>query len=74
MGYSKLKIPKNYEHCDKPFEAKTVITRFCSRECGQKSGNAKKKNARKEAKQPKREFLEWHCVFEKSERNCNFAV
>ncbi|MDR1198160.1 MAG: helix-turn-helix domain-containing protein [Prevotellaceae bacterium] len=51
MGYSKLKIPKICAHCSKPFEAKTVITRFCSRECGQKAGNAKKKNTRREVKQ-----------------------
>jgi excisionase family DNA binding protein len=33
MGVSKLKIPKICEHCGKPFEAKTVITRFCSNTC-----------------------------------------
>jgi excisionase family DNA binding protein len=33
MGISKLKIPKICEHCGKPFEAKTVITRFCSNTC-----------------------------------------
>ncbi len=35
MGYSKLKIPKICEFCGNPFEAKTVVTRFCSRECKQ---------------------------------------
>jgi excisionase family DNA binding protein len=51
MGYSKLKIPKICEHCGKPFEAKTVITRFCSADCGHKADNARKKAVRKEAKQ-----------------------
>jgi excisionase family DNA binding protein len=50
MGYSKLKIPKNCEHCGKPFEAKTVITRFCSKDCGYKADRARKKDARSEAK------------------------
>lgn len=50
MGYSKLKIPKVCEHCGKPFEAKTVTTRFCSNECGHKADNARKKAGRKEAK------------------------
>jgi excisionase family DNA binding protein len=51
MGNSKLKISKVCEHCGKLFEAKTVITRFCSKECGHKADNARKKAARKEAKQ-----------------------
>ncbi|GHT37275.1 hypothetical protein AGMMS49574_29890 [Bacteroidia bacterium] len=51
MGYSKLKIPKVCEHCGKQFEAKTVITRFCSKECGHKADNARKKAGRKDAKQ-----------------------
>ena len=45
MGSSNLKIPKICEHCGKPFEAKTVITRFCSAYCGNKSGKEKKKQA-----------------------------
>lgn len=48
MGYSKLKIPRICEHCGKPFEAKTVTTRFCSRECTNKAGNEKKKRQREE--------------------------
>lgn len=48
MGFSKLKIPKICEQCGKPFEAKTVITRFCSTACVNKSGKQKKK-AEKEA-------------------------
>ncbi|MDR2621762.1 MAG: helix-turn-helix domain-containing protein, partial [Dysgonamonadaceae bacterium] len=46
-----MKIPKVCEYCRKPFEAKTVITRFCSKECSHKADNARKKAKRKEAKQ-----------------------
>ena len=53
MGISKLKIPKICENCGKSFEAKTVTTRFCSKECGHKAGNARKKAERKEAKRQK---------------------
>ena len=53
MGISKLKIPKICEYCGKPFEAKTVITQYCSKECGHKADNARKKAGRKEAKQQK---------------------
>ena len=48
MGYSKLKIPRICEYCGKPYEAKTTITRFCSKACGRKAGNALKKAERKE--------------------------
>ena len=48
MGYSKLKIPRVCEHCRKPFEAKTMITRFCSKACGHNANNARKKAERKE--------------------------
>ena len=50
MGFSKLKIPKICEQCGKPFEAKTVVARFCSPTCANKSGREKKKQA-KEAEQ-----------------------
>jgi len=50
MGSSKLKIPKICEQCAKSFEAKTVITRFCSRECAYKADNDRKKTERREAK------------------------
>ena len=50
MGFSKLKIPKICEQCGKAFEAKTVVTRFCSPTCANKSGKEKKKQA-KEAEQ-----------------------
>ncbi|WBV54145.1 helix-turn-helix domain-containing protein [Chryseobacterium gambrini] len=43
MGFSKLKIPRVCEHCSKPFEAKTVITRFCSVSCANKAGKERKK-------------------------------
>jgi excisionase family DNA binding protein len=46
MGISKLKIPKICEQCGKPFEAKTVITRFCSNTCVNKSGKEKKREAK----------------------------
>jgi excisionase family DNA binding protein len=45
MGYSQLKIPRICEYCSKPFEAKTVSTRFCSKKCGKKSGKEIKKQA-----------------------------
>ncbi|MEG1036247.1 MULTISPECIES: helix-turn-helix domain-containing protein [Weeksellaceae] len=43
MGFSKLKIPRVCEHCSKPFEAKTVTTRFCSLSCANKAGKERKK-------------------------------
>ncbi|KAA6299882.1 MAG: hypothetical protein EZS26_003980 [Candidatus Ordinivivax streblomastigis] len=48
MGYSQLKIPRICEHCGKPFEAKTVITRFCSSTCANKAGKKQKKKAKEE--------------------------
>lgn len=46
MGYSQLKIPKICGQCWKPFEAKTVITRYCSTSCNNKSIKEKKKQAK----------------------------
>lgn len=43
MGFSKLKIPRICEHCQKPFEAKTVLTRFCTKSCNDKFSKAKKR-------------------------------
>jgi len=43
MGFSKLKIPRVCEQCSKPFEAKTVTTRFCTVSCANKSGKERKK-------------------------------
>ncbi len=48
MGFSQLKIPKICEQCGKPFEAKTVYTRFCSQYCGTKASRERKKNEREE--------------------------
>jgi excisionase family DNA binding protein len=48
MGVSKLKIPKVCEHCGKPFEAKTVITRFCSNACNNAFSRLRKKQALEE--------------------------
>lgn len=42
MGFSKLKIPKVCEFCEKPFEAKTITTRFCSKSCSEKLGKRQK--------------------------------
>ncbi|MDR2131645.1 MAG: hypothetical protein LBP56_10880 [Odoribacteraceae bacterium] len=41
---------ENTEFCGKPFEAKTVITRFCSKECGHKADSARKKAGREEVR------------------------
>ncbi|MCG7280396.1 helix-turn-helix domain-containing protein [Chryseobacterium taklimakanense] len=43
MGFSKLKIPRVCEQCSKPFEAKTVTTRFCSSSCANKAGKERKR-------------------------------
>ncbi|HAY3534774.1 TPA: helix-turn-helix domain-containing protein [Elizabethkingia anophelis] len=52
MGFSKLRIPKICEFCEKPFEAKTVTTRFCSKYCSEKlSKQQKKQTMELEAKQ-----------------------
>ena len=48
MGFSKLKIPKICEYCGKPFEAKTVVTRFCSSYCVNKSGKERRRKAEDE--------------------------
>lgn len=43
MGFSKLKIPRVCEQCSKPFEAKTITTRFCCNYCANKAGELRKK-------------------------------
>lgn len=43
MGFSNLKIPKICEQCEKPFEAKTMTTRFCSHLCADKNYKNRKK-------------------------------
>lgn len=50
MGFSKLKIPKICEQCGKPFEAKTVVTRFCGPTCANKSGKEKKRQQKEAEK------------------------
>jgi len=50
MAKSNLKIPRICEQCDKPFEAKTVATRFCSPYCVNKSGREKKRQAKEAEK------------------------
>ena len=50
MGHSQLKIPKVCEYCKKPFEAKTVITRFCSRQCVNKADHARKMGDKEQTK------------------------
>ncbi len=47
-GISKLKIPRVCEHCSKPFEAKTVTTRFCTVSCANKSGKERKKQEKEQ--------------------------
>lgn len=41
-----MKIPRICEQCGKPFEAKTIVTRFCSPICVNKSGKEKKREAK----------------------------
>lgn len=53
MGFSKLKIPKICEQCQKPFEAKTIITRFCSHSCADKNGKERKKKEKELQKKEK---------------------
>jgi excisionase family DNA binding protein len=43
-----LKLPKVCEHCGKAYEAKTVITRFCSSTCNNASLRLRKKQALEE--------------------------
>lgn len=43
MGVSNLKIPKICEQCEKPFEGKTMTTRFCSHLCADKNYKNRKK-------------------------------
>lgn len=50
MAKSNLKIPRICEQCGKPFEAKTVATRFCSPYCVNKSGRVKKRQAKEAEK------------------------
>lgn len=56
MGFSNLKIPKLCEFCEKPFEAKTVATRFCSKYCSEK--NIKKQKQLEKEEKVKQDLLE----------------
>ncbi|MDR1896484.1 MAG: hypothetical protein LBR10_06815 [Prevotellaceae bacterium] len=51
MEVCKLKIPKICEHCGKPFEAKTVITRFWMRVIMSPQEHGKKKEQEEKHKQ-----------------------
>ncbi len=53
MGFSNLKIPKICEQCQKPFEAKTITTRFCSHLCADKNGKNRKKQEKELQKRKK---------------------
>jgi len=48
MGASKLRIPRVCEHCGNAFEAKTVVTRFCSDACKSAANRQRKKQALQE--------------------------
>lgn len=52
MGATLVLVPKVCEHCGKPFMAKTVTTRFCSKECNSKDirGRKKKEEEKKRIK------------------------
>jgi len=54
MGFSKLKIPKICEQCHKPFEAKTITTRFCSNLCASKNGKEQKKQEKERREKEKK--------------------
>ena len=51
-----MKLPKVCEHCGKAFEAKTVITRFCSDVCNNASLRQRKKQALEDER--KQQFLQ----------------
>ena len=53
MAVSKLKIPKICEHCGKPFEAKTVTTRFCGVVCINAAARQRNKQAVEEERNKK---------------------
>lgn len=61
MGVSQLKIPKICEYCGNPFEAKTVITRFCSTNCIQKAKRKKEKSQKEELQ--RQQILESNAAF-----------
>lgn len=50
MPVTNVLLPKICEYCCKPFMAKTITTRFCSKECNNKCLKEKKKREEKEKK------------------------
>jgi hypothetical protein len=41
---SNIRVQKICKHCNKLFEAKTTVTKFCSNACSKKAYKAKKRN------------------------------
>jgi excisionase family DNA binding protein len=56
MPASQFRLPRLCEYCGKPFEAKTVATRFCSNACGNRASKERLKKEKEEAR--KRTLLE----------------
>ena len=48
MAKSQFRLPRLCEYCGKPFEAKTVSTRFCSNKCGNAANKERLKIEREE--------------------------
>ena len=59
MPKSQFRLPRICEHCGKPFEAKTVSTRFCSTVCGNK---ANKERIRQELEENRKQTLLEHAA------------
>ncbi|MDR1341304.1 MAG: excisionase, partial [Prevotellaceae bacterium] len=50
MPASQFRLPRLCEYCGKPFEAKTVATRFCSNACGNRANKERLKKEKEEAR------------------------
>ncbi|MDR0873208.1 MAG: helix-turn-helix domain-containing protein [Prevotellaceae bacterium] len=50
MAQSQLRLPRLCEYCGKPFEAKTVATRYCSNACGNRANKERLKREKEEAR------------------------
>ncbi|MDR2511709.1 MAG: helix-turn-helix domain-containing protein [Bacteroidales bacterium] len=50
MAKSQFRLPRLCEYCGKPFEAKTVATRYCSNACGNKANKERLKKEKEEAR------------------------
>lgn len=59
MPKSQFRLPRICEHCGKPFEAKTVSTRFCSTACGNR---ANKERIRQELENSRKQTLLEHAA------------